>query len=187
MTIPLWVLAGLAIVGGYLGMPAVTHVPHGLNGWLGEHHGHGAVNMHQYEKLEGIAHHAQAVEWGLILLSIGVAVGGVMFAWKLYDKNGLQGDAMVQKRLGKLYTYMCDKFYVDEMYQKVFIDPFVFIGRNVIMAFDKWVIDGAVNGIGNVILFVGDTFKLMQTGFVSNYALYVVLGVMGILTYLIIG
>ncbi len=190
MTIPLWILAGLAIVGGYLGLPALFekwfHLPHLLNGWLGHgHHGVEApISMKVYESAE---HHATAgLEIALILVSIGIAFAGVLFSWKLYEKHGLKGDAMIQKRLGKFYTYMCDKFYVDELYQRVLIDPFVFAGKHIIMAFDKWVIDGAVNGLGNVVLFVGDTIKLLQTGFVSHYAFMIVLGVISILTYLVV-
>jgi NADH-quinone oxidoreductase subunit L len=136
---------------------------------------------------ESAEHHASVgLELFLIAFSIGIAVVGVWFSWKLYDKHGLKGDALVQKRLGKFYTYMCDKFYVDELYQKILIDPFVFTGKHIIMAFDKWVIDGAVNGLGNVVLFVGDTIKLLQTGFVSHYAFMVVLGVISIVTYLVV-
>lgn len=186
MTIPLWILAGLAIVGGYLGLPGLIPHAHSLNNWLGEHGGHGVVTMEHYHGLEELAHHAMAVEIGLILLSIAIAVIGVMFAWKLYDKHGLKGDEMVKNRLGSFYTHMTNKFYVDEVYQKFIIDPFVFAGRHVIMAFDKWVIDGAVNGLGNVVMFIGDTLKLMQTGFVSQYALMVVVGVVAILAYLIV-
>jgi NADH-quinone oxidoreductase subunit L len=184
MTIPLYILAGLAIVGGYLGLPAVFgHESHMLNGWLGGHEGHGLVSMKNYHHAEEAG--SMALEWILILVSIAVAIGGVMFSWKLYGKNGLKGDAMVQKTLGKFYTHMQNKFYVDELYQKVIIDPFVFAGKNVIMAFDKWVIDGFVNGLGNVTLFLGDTFKLLQTGAVANYAMMVVVGVVAILSYLI--
>ncbi len=185
MTIPLYILAGLAIVGGYLGLPALFgHENHLLNGWLGGHAGHeGIVTMKNYEHVEHAG--SMGLEMILILVSIAVAVGGVMFSWRLYDKNGLKGDAMVQSRLGKFYTYMQNKFYVDELYQKVIIDPFMFAGRNVIMAFDKWVIDGFVNGLGSVTMFLGDTFKLLQTGSVANYAMMVVIGVVTILSYLI--
>jgi NADH-quinone oxidoreductase subunit L len=90
MTIPLYVLAGLAIVGGYLGLPAVFgHGNHMLNGWLGGHEGHGLVNMKNYEHAEHAA--TPILEWSLILISILIAVIGVRFSWNLYQKNGLKG------------------------------------------------------------------------------------------------
>ena len=187
MTFPLWVLAILAVVGGYLGLPGgLLHKPeaHLLNGWLGGHHGHGGpVDMSIMHHIEKSA--TLGLEVFLILFSIAIAIGGVYVAWNLYSKKGLQGDAVVQKRFGKFYKHMENKFYVDELYQKTIIDPFVFVGRNVIMAFDKWVIDGFVNGLGNVVLFVGDTLKMLQTGLVGQYAMMLVVGVMVILSYLL--
>jgi NADH-quinone oxidoreductase subunit L len=185
MTLPLWVLAVLAVIGGYLGLPAVFgHEAHMLNGFLGGHHGeHGAVSMHHVHEIEkGVSH---LLEWGLIAFSSLVAIGGVFFSWKLYAKHGLGGDTILKKRLGKFYKYMEDKFYVDELYQKALIDPFVFAGRSVIMAFDKWVIDGLVNGMGSMVLFLGDTLKMLQTGSVANYAMMIMIGVFAILSYLI--
>lgn len=185
MTFPLWVLAALAVIGGYLGLPAVFgHEAHMLNGWLGGHHGeHGAVTMEHVHHIEkGVS---KILEWGLILFSSLIAIGGVLFSWKMYSKHGLAGDTILQKRLGKFYKYMQDKFYVDELYQKAIIDPFVFTGKSVIMAFDKWVIDGLVNGMGSLVLFLGDTLKMLQTGSVANYAMMIMVGVFAILTYLI--
>lgn len=190
MTIPLWILAGLATVGGLIGIPAV--IGHGkfhlFNHWLSGEHGHGGAVNNSVEEYAHhyVEHYGVIWEWGLILFSIVVAVGGVMFAWNLYKKNGLKGDEIVKKRLGGFYNYMENKFYVDEFYQKVLIDPFVYAGKHVVMAFDKWVIDGIVNGLGSFILIVGDTIKQMQTGFVQNYAMMVVLGVLIILSYLIL-
>jgi NADH-quinone oxidoreductase subunit L len=195
MTFPLWVLAGLAVVGGYLGLPAI--IGHGkfhmLNGWLGGGGGHGgghdahsmgAVTMDHMHKIE--EHASMGLEIGLILFSILVAVAGVMISWNLYKKHGLAGDEIVKRRAGGMYKTMQNKFYVDELYQKVFINPFMALGRNVIMAFDKLVIDGIVNGLGNFILFLGDGLKMLQTGLVGQYALLLVIGVVAILTYLVI-
>jgi NADH-quinone oxidoreductase subunit L len=185
MTIPLYVLAVMAVIGGYLGLPALLgHNAHLLNGFLGGHHGeHGAVTMHHVHEIEKNA--SFGLELGLIVFSIAIALLGVFAAWRLYAKHGLGGDTIIQKRLGKFYKYMQDKFYVDELYQKAIIDPFVFTGRSVIMAFDKWVIDGIVNGMGSLVLFLGDTLKMLQTGSVGNYAMMIMVGVVAILSYLI--
>lgn len=186
MTMPLWILAVLAVVGGYLGLPGAIfgHESHLLNGWLGGAHGHhGVVTMNVLHHIEEAG--SLGLEVFLILFSIAIAVGGVMVAWKLYDKNGLKGDAIVQKRFGNFYKHMENKFYVDELYQKTIIDPFVFVGRNVIMAFDKWVIDGFVNGLGSAVMFIGDTFKMLQSGLVGQYAMMLVIGVLVIMSYLI--
>ncbi|MEM0996101.1 MAG: NADH-quinone oxidoreductase subunit L [Bacteroidota bacterium] len=190
MTIPLYVLSFLAIVGGYIGLPAIFgHEAHVLNGWLAGHEGHGAVSMHHIHEVE---HHAAehfnmlGLELFLIGFSILIAFAGVIFSWRLYRKHSIHGDVLVQKRLGKFYGLMQNKFYVDEIYQAGIINPFVALGRNVIMAFDRYVIDGLVNGIGNVVLFVGDTLKMLQSGSVGNYALMITFGVILIMSYLIL-
>lgn len=183
MTIPLWVLAIMAIVGGYVGLPAV--IGHGhfhfFNHWL-----EGAVNL---DYVEDIVHHnvSLGMEWGLIVLSILIAFSGVLVSWKLYTQHHVQGDAIIRKRLGGLYKIMENKFYVDELYNMVLIHPFVFLGENVIMFFDKYVIDGAVNGLAWLVGFWGDTFKRSQTGVLSNYTLYLAAGVVVLLTYLMLG
>ncbi len=214
MTIPLYILAGLAIVGGYIGIPAVFG--HGKYHWLnkflgggGGHHeaagheaaGHGAE--HAADHAAGGAEHALGavdmshmhhveeyaslgLEIFLIGFSILIALGGVAIAWRFYTKHQVEGDVILRKRLGKLHVAMENKFYVDEIYEAILLKPFVWLGSNFIMAIDRYVIDGIVRGIGDFILFLGDGIKTLQTGLVGQYALLLVIGVVSILTYLFV-
>lgn len=211
MTIPLYVLGLLAVVGGFLGIPYL--LGHGkyhvLNNWLGGGGSHGGEHAGGGHEEAGahVADHAAAAHGGaidmshahhvesyastgleifLILFSIVIAVAGVSLAWRLYAKHDLAGDDIVKRRLGSFYKTMKNKFYVDEIYQKGILDPFVWLGKNFVMAFDKFVIDGIVNGVGNFILFLGDGIKTLQSGLVGQYALLLAIGVVVILTYLII-
>lgn len=203
VTFPLWVLAILAAVGGYLGLPAIIgHGKyHALNNWLGMHgggghgaaahgaehatHAGGSVTMEHVHYLEE-AHATFAVEAGLIGFSIIIAVLGVALSWRLYAKHDLAGDAVVKRRLGGLYKHMSNKFYFDELYQTIFINPFMWLGKNFVMGIDKYFIDGIVNGMGNFMLFLGDGIKTLQSGLVSQYALMIVIGVVALLGYLMI-
>ncbi|MCB9230795.1 MAG: NADH-quinone oxidoreductase subunit L [Bacteroidia bacterium] len=181
MTIPLYVLGFLAVVGGFVGLPEVFD--HGHLNWISHHwlgH-HGTVTM---EHTEDLGHVSAGIEWALILFSSLIAIGGVYFAWNFYTKHDLEGDTIIKNKLGKLYDWMGNKFYVDELYEFVLIKPFVRAGTDVIMVFDKYVLDGIVNGIGSLTLFLADVFKRIQTGYVGNYALMIVAGVMILLTYL---
>ena len=108
-----------------------------------------------------------------------------MISWNLYTKHDVKGDDIVKKKLGKMYTWMTNKFYVDEFYESVIIKPFVYVGKNIIMGIEKYLIDGVVHGIGNGIMLLGDLFKRLQTGLVSNYAYLVVVGMVAILSYLL--
>ncbi len=207
VTIPLWILAFLAAVGGYLGLPAVIgHGKyHALNNWLGIHggdshgighglehgvehatgHASGAVTMAHIHPIEE-AHASAALEWGLIAFSVFIAVFGVSLAWRLYSKHDLAGDAVVKRRLGRLYKHMQNKFYFDELYETILIRPFVWLGRNFVMAIDRYFLDGIVNGLGNFVLFLGDGLKTLQSGLVGQYAMMIVIGVVIILGYLLV-
>lgn len=197
MYIPLYVLALLAIVGGYVGLPAVVGDHHLFNHNMeaGYFIGSGGqqvpiIGTHVMHGNHHLLEHTlpnYGMEWILIIVSILIAVAGVLISWRLYTKHDAAGDNVLKKILGKFYTRMENKFYVDEFYQKWIIDPFVWAGTNIIMVIDKQVIDGAVNGIGNVVMSVGGFFKKIQSGFVSQYALILVLGVVLIMGFLVFG
>ncbi len=181
VTIPLWILAGLAIVGGFLGLPEI--IGHGHYNWISHHWlGGGGSPL-----VKNITHHASFVtEIILILLSIGIGVAGVSLAWKLYTNQGLKGDEIIKSKLGSFYTVLENKFYVDEFYNFMIVRPFVFISDRFIMFLDKEIIDGAVNGAGDLTDTTGNIIKKLQSGVVQNYALIMVCGVIAIIAYLMI-
>lgn len=182
MTIPLWILGILAVVGGYLGLPAGVfgHNAHILNHtWF-----HGLINNRD---LEHTMHEHIALEYGLLVLAIAIAVGVVYFAYNFYAKNGLEGDEKVKKVFGGMYKWMENKFYVDEFYEKTILKPFVWAGDNIVVWFDKNIIDGVINGSASATAAVGDVIRRMQTGYVAHYALIISIGVVIIIGYLILG
>ena len=181
MTVPLWILSILAIFGGYLGIPPlfVKHA-HWINdSWLGQ-----IINNRNLEELMEANHTLESVLMGLAVV---IAVGTVYMTFRFYKKHDLAGDEIVKSRFGALFPVMQGKFFFDEFYQKVLIDPFVWAGKNVVLWFDQQVIDGLVNGTAKLVTYVGEVFKQLQTGLVQNYVLLVSGGVMLILTYLIFG
>ena len=212
MTLPLWILAILAAVGGFLGLPEIMdhfigggghggHDTHALAQTVAHGHEHAATAGHAasgsinwignnwlgkaVHNFELNMHDHVGIEIGLIAFSMFLAIGMVLFARSFYKKHGLEGDAKLKKGLGKFYTAMERKFYVDEIYELMLIKPFVFISRNLVVPFDKDFVDGIVNGLAKLTNFIGDLIKRIQTGVVTHYALIVVLGVLIILSYLI--
>ncbi|MHB9285629.1 NADH-quinone oxidoreductase subunit L [Halobacteriales archaeon Cl-PHB] len=112
-------------------------------------------------------------------VSLGLAVAGVLAAWKLY--GGPNPDPHTTK-LGSARTILMNNYYQDE-YQ-------VWLARGVTVplaraadAFDQGIIDGVVNGISSVSLFAGERFRRIQTGVVSNYATLLTLGLVLLLVY----
>ncbi|MEL6842793.1 MAG: NADH-quinone oxidoreductase subunit L, partial [Bacteroidota bacterium] len=195
MTIPLWILAGLATVGGFLGLTPLIghqlhlHDSHILNDtWLGAEGASSPEGLIQNSStMIDNMHHHEAMEWFLIPFSIIVAVGMVYFAYSFYKRHDLEGDNKVRNFFGGMYEAMKGKFYIDELYNAFIIRPFVWAGEHIVLWFDQNIVDGLVNGAGNVTTSVGEVFRRLQSGLVTNYLLLVSIGVLSILTYLIFG
>jgi NADH-quinone oxidoreductase subunit L len=172
MTIPLAVLAFFSITAGYLGLPAVV----GTN-WFADflepviHSGHEA-------------HLGMGTEWLLILLSVAVAVTGIVIAWIFYiKKTGIP--PKLAARFPGLYKLLCNKYYVDEAYNAVIVNPAIKGSEFLYKHFDLKVIDGAVNGTAAGANFFGKVLSVFQTGLLKDYALIFLLGTVLILGFLL--
>jgi NADH-quinone oxidoreductase subunit L len=176
MTAPLAVLAVLSIVGGYVGMP-MQEGGHVLERWLrpvmevGHHAG---------------AHHevARGTEWTLILLSVGVALAGILAAFQAYLRTPALATSL-QQRFAGLHRLLENKYWVDELYTAVIVRPFVGISEWLWRFWDAKVVDGIVNGVGHVVEGGSAILRLFQTGFVGTYALFITLGVIALLLHFI--
>lgn len=180
MTIPLWILAILAIFGGYIGLPYLFGEGefHLLEkAWLG--------NVIQNVDLHELMHEHHVMEYVLLGLAVLTSVGTVFFTYRFYAANSISGDKKVRRTLGGLYKVMEGKFYFDELYQRILIRPFMWLGEKVMAWIETNIIDGFVNGTADTVSGMGDVFKRLQTGLVQNYILVVSLGVVGLLAYLI--
>ncbi|MBN1270678.1 MAG: NADH-quinone oxidoreductase subunit L [Candidatus Aminicenantes bacterium] len=173
MTLPLAVLAFFAVVAGYVSLPAVF----GKNlDWFGRFlepviHGH--------------AHHISlGMEWLLIFISVAVAVLGIFIAYVFYISKTHLPSQLAQK-FPFLYRLLFNKYYVDEAYNALFIQPAVKGSELVYKHFDLKVIDGAVNGAGKSANAVGKLLSFLQTGFIKDYALIFLVGAILLLGYLL--
>ncbi|MDE0435176.1 MAG: NADH-quinone oxidoreductase subunit L [Bryobacterales bacterium] len=205
MTIPLIALAVLSIFGGWVATPA-AFADIGLYVTAFEHYLEPAVAMPT--ALGAGEHHGTGMEWLLMAASVGLALAGIFLAKSMFDRTR-EGDAM-QKRLGSgLHRLLYNKYFVDEIYDTLFVNGFAKGGGAACSNFDARVIDGGVNGTGwltrlssNVTIWwdtwiVDGSIRLMafsikcasypirmlQTGMVQNYAFFLVAGVLVILTY----
>ncbi|MEM6647725.1 MAG: NADH-quinone oxidoreductase subunit L, partial [Bacteroidota bacterium] len=185
MTIPLWVLAGLAIVAGFLGLPGV--VAHGDWNWI--HHYLGAPYGGPVAE-PVIPPHGEGfliIEWALLLLGATIGIGGVLFARSKYKTHGLAFDATLAQRFGGLYRTWQAKYRWDELYERIVRRPLLGSAERVWAPLDKVWIDGFVNGVGRLTTEVSGALKYIQTGIVQNYALAIVLGVVVVLSLILMG
>jgi NADH-quinone oxidoreductase subunit L len=209
MTIPLMVLAVGSIVAGWVGIPA----------WLG---GSNIIERWLEPVFEPIPiavaavaartrEFSHGVEAGVAAVSVAIALVGFYIAFSTYYKKSDRADRVSAQFKG-LYTALLNKWYVDEIYDALFVNRAKDLGMGL-WKFDSTVVDGAVNGaasstvqsalgsgwwdrwiVDGLVRFVGGflrTFssflRLVQTGYAQNYALMMVLGVLILIGYVLWG
>jgi NADH-quinone oxidoreductase subunit L len=169
MTIPLIVLAGLAMVGGVLGIPPAIgehlNIPHLLDRWLAPIYPRGT----EFEA-------PVRVEWFLMFASTAVAALGAWLAYNRFFKVGLAADAAISKAMPGLARTLENKYYVDEFYDEAVVTPLERFSRFLWKGIDG-IIDGLLALVGYTVALIGDLLRFLQTGNVRNYALMFFLGV----------
>ena len=193
MTMPLVALAGLATVGGMLGIP-LFHGWHILHNWLEPvlHFDLANALQHSEHMLHEAGRHAPSwahllepkehsgwIEFLLMVFSTVIAVTGVAGAYIFYIKRPDLPDKFTEGQWG--FDMVQNKYYVDELYDDVFVKPTV-EGSNLLWKeCDAKAIDGVVNGTAKTIGWFSRQAQTLQSGFVRNYALFIVVGFISLL------
>ena len=199
MTIPLIILAGLSIVGGWIGIPIV----------------HGGDKIGEFLSpillpLTGAhpAEHHENVSLELLLMgaSVAVAVTGILLAYVWYSKGKGETPAKIAQRYPGIYRAVYNKYYVDEAYNTLFVEGLAKGGGRFLWdvdatvvdlipngaagvtkaaswissLFDQYVVDGLVNGLADTLQAGFRMFRRAQTGRVQNYALVMGAGLFAI-------
>lgn len=168
MTIPLVILAILSIVGGYIGIPELfMENGHRLSAFL-------APVFAESNKIITPHEIAHSTEWVLIGVSTLLIFGMIFWAVKKY--SGYKTTNVEETGFSKV---LANKWYVDELYQKIIINPLSGLGNLFNSSVEKGGIDKAVNGIGKGVHYLSRQFRLMQSGNVANYVLMMVVAVVG--------
>ncbi len=193
MTGPLVILAVLSAVGGFIGLPAVTHLPNLIGGFLEP-----VVALKGGAASHGS--HSAALELGLMAVSVAAAAAGIYLGWYLYHKRPELPGAL-RERFKNLHAVVYNKYYVDEAYDRLFVRPVIAISRGTgrfdlgvidwvvnalaraterISAGIGWedlkVVDGLVNAIADAVKYWGYHTRRLTTGKVNHYLYSVVLG-----------
>ena len=181
ITFPLQVLAVLSVFGGYIGLPHIFHLPNYLEHFL-------APVMEGSKKVLGV--HASAghggnvaMEWIMMFVSIAIAFSAIYLAYTLYMKKK-EIPAKLEANYPVLHKLSLNKFYVDEFYFATIINPLVAISKTILHKIvDVKVIDGIVNGIAKLAVSGSTQARKIQTGLVSNYIFFFVIGAIGIIYF----
>jgi NADH-quinone oxidoreductase subunit L len=155
-TIPIVILAAGAVVGGYIPVASFLSPVFGQPAEVGT-----------------------LAFWGLAGLTLAASAIGFAVAYLLYARRPELAVAW-RTRLGPIFTLVEHKYYVDELYDRVFVRPGLALARFLDNVVEPKVIDGAVNGIADFFLLEAREFRLIQTGRVSSYALWTLGGAIGV-------
>ncbi|MGI8649961.1 MAG: NADH-quinone oxidoreductase subunit L [Rubrobacter sp.] len=163
MTLPMILLAFLAIVSGWVGIPEGLGlpVPDLFSGFV-------APSQFAVSTFEIEPHGFSFVLAGI---SLAFALAGIGLAYFLYVASPSTATSM-QRRFSGLHTFFDKGWYFDELYDRIFVRPAFAIGR-FIKSFDKRVIRGGSEGIGRGASGLGGLLGRTQTGGVQNYVLYI--------------
>ena len=159
MTVPLLVLAVLSFATGYIGIPEFLQPA--FPGGGGEPH-HGPAGM------------------GIMVVASLLGLVGIAAAYVLYVKSPDLPDRLAAQ-WQSLYQLSLHKWYADEAYDKVFVNPTFQTADHMWKQVDVKVIDGAVNGVARSIAWGGWIARLIQSGEAQNYALAMTVGAVMIL------
>ncbi|HOV92308.1 MAG TPA: NADH-quinone oxidoreductase subunit L [Candidatus Kapabacteria bacterium] len=188
MTIPLWILAVLSALGGFLG------IPYALGFWFSdkpnfiENFLHPIFNDANTVLAMNLESGAHTGEYILMLVSIAIAVLGIWLAyrWYYYDAKWSTPRRLVTN-FNTAFKILFNKYYLDEIYFRGIVDPIFATAKSFLWKFvDVKVIDGVINGTASLTTYLGSQVRKIQTGFAQSYAVYMIAGAVIILTYLLI-
>ncbi len=169
MTIPLIILAILAVISGFLGIPEVfAKDAHALGHFLSPVF---AASSHYevHNTFENV--NTSQTELMLMAISVAVALIGTIYAWNRFSKKPELGEP---QGFGKI---LANKWYVDELYDAIIVRPINAFARFLNNVLEKSVIDGIVNGVGRAIQYGSRQIRLLQSGQVGAYVLLMVISI----------
>jgi NADH-quinone oxidoreductase subunit L len=204
ITVPLIILAAFTVIGGFLNLPEV----HTFTGWLE----HTLSEIHPGEFVIFVATLSSA--WAIIAIALAWLIYIRRYRENLKMPAAKRPDDPLRPMLGPLFTALENKWWVDELYWAVILNPYIALSRflaevvdwrfwhdwfhdKLIVngfnrlthwlsgSFDLGFIDGIANGLATVTVRLAANLRQIQTGYVRNYALSVFLGVVIIIGYLI--
>ena len=171
MTVPLMLLAVGAVFAGLFGLPMVSE---DMAFWAG------SIAIVQEPNIIEEAHH---VGLFIKILPILAGVVGIGLAYLFYiQQPDLPGQLAARAR--GVYQFLLNKWYVDELYDFLFVRPAKRLGFNLWQTGDVGIIDQfGPNGVAATALNIARRAVLLQTGFVYHYAFAMLIGVAALVTW----
>ncbi|MFP5518390.1 MAG: NADH-quinone oxidoreductase subunit L [Bdellovibrionia bacterium] len=179
MSVPLIVLAILSVIGGWIGIPHVIGAilpghPHNVWAeWL-------QPALKQFE----MAPFDVTTEWILMGISVGLASISAFVAYTFYVKKP-EAPEKIANSIRPVYELVNNKYLVDELYFGSIINPLVSFSKNLWYYIDVNFIDKITYLAGDLAKGMGSFVRSLQNGNMQQYAMYVSLGLVAILSFVL--
>tara|TARA_R110002124_G_scaffold92868_7_gene235924 strand:+ start:8851 stop:10812 length:1962 start_codon:yes stop_codon:yes gene_type:complete len=173
MVLPLVVLAAGACLAGVLAYDLM------VGHHMAEFWGKSIVVLEHHKAMEN-AHH---VPLWVKLLPLVVGVAGIAMAYVFYMfAPGIPG--AIAARFQGIYQFLLNKWYFDELYDKVFVKPSFYLGRNLWKTGDGTLIDGlGPDGVSAAVKHIARRASALQTGYLYHYAFAMLAGIVVLVTW----
>ncbi len=175
MTVPLIILGILSVVGGFIGIPSALGGSNVLEHFLDP------IFEPAKSKMAVLHHPQESLEYLLMILSVVIAVSGILFARYVYRKKTELAEQWASS-MKALYKLLWNKYYIDEAYEYTVVKPCVQTSETFLWKiFDVKIIDGLVNGTAWLMQTLSRWFRRVQVGVTQTYAMVMVGGIIIIL------
>ncbi len=183
MTVPLVILAVLAVIGGWVGIPHVLGFTNLFERWMEPVISRETLGVESHA-LAAAADHA-GVEIALMVASVALVLMAIYLARMFYNKRPELATSFREKLSG-VHRLLFNKYYVDEVYDAIVVRPVVSLSRFLWKIVDVVFIDGLINGLATIYSDVSQFFRGVQTGRVRSYATLFVMGVVVLVAYVVL-
>jgi NADH-quinone oxidoreductase subunit L len=176
MLVPLYVLAAGAILAGALGYAY----------FVGDHRAAFWGDAIRVLRAEDPLEHAHHVPVWVKVLPLVASVVGIGVSWGLYVRDPSLPGALAA-RFAALYRFLLNKWWFDELYDRIFVRPAFALGRGFWKKGDGAVIDGlGADGLAANTLVAARRMSALQTGYVYHYAFAMLIGVVAFATWYLV-
>lgn len=179
MAIPLVVLGILSIIGGWIGIPhvighALGDIPNFWEHWL-----------HNSIKVPEMSHADASLEWTLMGVSTALAAVTALLAYHFYVQAP-EKPAKFANSIKGVHKLVLNKYFVDEAYFGFIINPLVKFSKDLWYYIDVNVIDKTTYLVSDIVRGGGSFVRGTQNGNIQQYAMYIALGVVLTLSFILV-
>ncbi|MGE0120671.1 MAG: NADH-quinone oxidoreductase subunit L [Dongiaceae bacterium] len=170
-------VAGMVFYGSFVGGEDLM-----ARFWGGPEDSPYAPYLHAFAESHAI-HAAHEAPFWVKAAPLVVALGGIALAYQMYIRDPRLPQRLAQRFRG-LYLFLLNKWYFDELYDRLFVRPALLLGQGLWKAGDGAVIDGVgPDGVAAATQSLARRASRLQSGYVYHYAFVMLIGVVLLISW----